>query len=97
MIFLLSLLVSMGVLERAGAGVKYTLLHGATGGAAINGYLLFFSMFICVLLFILGFALYRHTLIKGLKHMLGVSIYLNFVTLTIMLSMLIIPLVKLRF
>jgi hypothetical protein len=94
-VFLLSIYASLGVLERTGAGVKFVLLYGVKG--SINGYLLFVAMCICALLFLGAFFLYHRLTTKELKHLLGVSMYLNFINLMAALVMLIVPLVKLRF
>jgi len=94
-VFLLSMLVSMEVLERASMSIKSTLIFGAR--QPIYGDALLAATCICVLLFLWAFILYRRPTTKGLKHMLGVSMYLNFITLMVILLMLAVPLVKIRF
>jgi hypothetical protein len=85
----------MQVLERAGSLARYALFSGKE--FSINGYLLCSAMGICALFFSWAFVLYRRPVAKALQHMAGVSIYINVITLAVILIMLFFPSVNLRF
>lgn len=98
LLFVVSLMLNMLVLERGGALLSYATIYGASGLFTLNRNLVLLSGSVGAFGLLSAFALHRTMLVeqKVRKHLAIVSMYMNGITLLVLLAIVVFPSVHLR-